>query len=135
MRSSKNLPLTSAEEAARYRQSGIWPDETLYQRFERVANQNEKRVGIVDAKRSYTYGELLDYVIFAALLFYALTVAGLFILRRTQPDAPRPYRAFGYPLLPGLYVVLCTAVMFIVPAGFKATAKHKPAIGKTGSYR
>jgi APA family basic amino acid/polyamine antiporter len=61
---------------------------------------------------SGTYGELLDYVIFAALLFYALTVAGLFILRWTQPNAPRPYRAFGYPLLPALYVVLCTAVMF-----------------------
>ncbi len=58
-----------------------------------------------------TYGELLDYVIFAALLFYALTVAGLFVLRRRQPDAPRPYRAVGYPVLPALYVGLCTAVM------------------------
>ena len=60
---------------------------------------------------SGTYGELLDYVIFAALLFYALTVAGLFVLRIRRPDAARPYRAFGYPLLPGLYVGLCTAVM------------------------
>jgi APA family basic amino acid/polyamine antiporter len=60
---------------------------------------------------SGTYGELLDYVIFAALLFYALTVAGLFVLRIRRPDAPRPYRAFGYPVLPGLYVGLCTAVM------------------------
>ena len=60
---------------------------------------------------SGTYGELLDYVIFAALLFYVLTVAGLFVLRIRRPDAPRPYRAFGYPLLPGLYVGLCTAVM------------------------
>jgi APA family basic amino acid/polyamine antiporter len=58
-----------------------------------------------------TYGELLDYVIFAALLFYALTVAGLFVLRWRRPDAERPYRAVGYPLLPGLYVGLCTAVM------------------------
>jgi APA family basic amino acid/polyamine antiporter len=58
-----------------------------------------------------TYGELLDYVIFAALLFYALTVAGLIVLRVRRPDAPRPYRAFGYPMLPALYVVLCTAVM------------------------
>jgi len=58
-----------------------------------------------------TYGELLDYVIFAALLFYVLTVAGLFVLRIRRPDAPRPYRAFGYPLLPGLYVGLCAAVM------------------------
>jgi APA family basic amino acid/polyamine antiporter len=60
---------------------------------------------------SGTYNELLDYVIFAALLFYALTVAGLFVLRVRRPDAQRPYRAFGYPLLPGLYVGLCTAVM------------------------
>src|SRR5262245_25570624 len=46
---------------------------------------------------SGTYGDLLDYVIFAALLFYALTVAGLFVLRFKRPDAERPYRAFGYP--------------------------------------
>jgi APA family basic amino acid/polyamine antiporter len=60
---------------------------------------------------SGTYDDLLDYIIFAALLFYALTVVGLFVLRIRRPDAPRPYRAFGYPLLPGLYVGLCTAVM------------------------
>jgi APA family basic amino acid/polyamine antiporter len=53
---------------------------------------------------SGTYGDLLDYVIFAALLFYALTVAGLFILRRTQPRAPRPYRAIGYPIVPAVYI-------------------------------
>jgi APA family basic amino acid/polyamine antiporter len=57
------------------------------------------------------YGDLLDYVIFAVLVFYALTVTGLFVLRRTRPDAERPYRAVGYPVLPGLYVVLCTVVM------------------------
>ncbi|MFO0810495.1 MAG: amino acid permease [Gemmataceae bacterium] len=60
---------------------------------------------------SGTYNELLDYVIFAALLFYALTVGGLFVLRIRKPRADRPYRALGYPLLPGLYVALCTAVM------------------------
>jgi APA family basic amino acid/polyamine antiporter len=60
---------------------------------------------------SGTYGQLLDYVIFAALLFYALTVFGLFILRRTRPTADRPYKAVGYPLLPALYVFLCAIVM------------------------
>ncbi len=60
---------------------------------------------------SGTYSELLDYVIFAALLFYVLTVAGLFVLRVRRPDAERPYRTVGYPLLPGLYVGLCAAVM------------------------
>ncbi|MFO0879099.1 MAG: amino acid permease [Gemmataceae bacterium] len=60
---------------------------------------------------SGTYSELLDYVIFAALLFYVLTVAGLFVLRVRRPDAERPYRAFGYPLVPALYVLLCTLIM------------------------
>jgi APA family basic amino acid/polyamine antiporter len=57
------------------------------------------------------YGDLLDYVIFAALLFYVLTVIGLFVLRRKRPHAERPYRAFGYPVIPGLYVLLCAAIM------------------------
>lgn len=60
---------------------------------------------------SGTYGNLLDYVVFAALLFYVLTVVGLFILRRTRPDAERPYRAFGYPWLPGLYVLIASVIM------------------------
>jgi APA family basic amino acid/polyamine antiporter len=54
---------------------------------------------------------LLDYVIFAALLFYALTVAGLFVLRRTKPDADRPYKAWGYPLIPLIYIALCILIM------------------------
>lgn len=69
---------------------------------------------------SGSYGNLLDYVIFAALLFYVLTVAGLFVLRRTRPDAERPYRAYGYPWLPGLYLITASAVMidllFVKPA-------------------
>ncbi len=60
---------------------------------------------------SGTYNELLDYVIFAALLFYVLTVVGLFVLRRTRPGLERPYKVHGYPVLPALYVVLCTAIM------------------------
>jgi len=51
------------------------------------------------------YGDLLDYVIFAVLLFYILTIVGLFVLRRTRPDLERPYRAIGYPVLPALYIV------------------------------
>jgi APA family basic amino acid/polyamine antiporter len=50
------------------------------------------------------YGDLLDYVIFAVLLFYVLTIAGVFVLRRKHPEWPRPYRAFGYPVLPALYI-------------------------------
>ena len=50
---------------------------------------------------SGTYSDLLDYVIFAVLIFYVLTMAGLFVLRRTRPDAERPYRAVGYPIASG----------------------------------
>ncbi len=60
---------------------------------------------------SGTYSELIDYVIFAVLMFYVLTVTGLFILRRTMPNAERPYRAIGYPVLPAVYVLLCAAIM------------------------
>jgi len=59
---------------------------------------------------SGTYNELLDYVIFAVMLFYILTIAGLFRLRRTRPEAPRPYRAIGYPLVPGIYIVFALFV-------------------------
>ncbi len=60
------------------------------------------------------YGQLLDYVIFAVLIFYILTIVGLFVLRRTQPDAPRPYRAFGYPVLPALYIVMATWICVVL---------------------
>jgi APA family basic amino acid/polyamine antiporter len=59
-----------------------------------------------------TYGNLLDYVMFAVLIFYILTVAGIFILRRTRPEAERPYRALGYPLVPGLYILAAAAISF-----------------------
>ena len=55
---------------------------------------------------SGTYNDLLDYVIFAVLVFYMLTIAGLFVLRRKRPEAARPYRALGYPWLPALYIAL-----------------------------
>src|SRR5437660_7079762 len=55
---------------------------------------------------SGSYGQLLDYIIFAALVFYILTIVGLFVLRRTRPHAERPYRAIGYPVLPAIYIVM-----------------------------
>jgi APA family basic amino acid/polyamine antiporter len=58
---------------------------------------------------SGTYSELLEYVTFASLLFYVVTVTGIFVLRRREPDAPRPYKAFGYPVVPALYVICATA--------------------------
>ena len=57
------------------------------------------------------YSNLLDYVISAALIFYILTIAGVFRLRRTRPDADRPYRAFGYPLVPALYIAGAATIL------------------------
>jgi APA family basic amino acid/polyamine antiporter len=59
------------------------------------------------------YGDLLTYVISSALIFYILTIAGLFRLRTTRPDVPRPYKAFGYPIVPALYIV-CATVLLVV---------------------
>ncbi len=70
-----------------------------------------------------TYGQLLDYVIFAALIFYALTTIGLFILRSKRPDAERPYRAIGYPVLPALYIVLASTVAVILLIAEKTRAQ------------
>jgi len=60
------------------------------------------------------YSDLLDYVVFSVLIFYALTIAGIFVLRKNRPDAERPYRAFGYPVLPALYIVSALAIMFVL---------------------
>ena len=60
------------------------------------------------------YSNLLDYVISSALIFYILTVAGLFRLRRTKPDAPRPYRAWGYPWVPAGYIVSSAVVLAVL---------------------
>jgi basic amino acid/polyamine antiporter, APA family len=60
------------------------------------------------------YSDLLDYVVFAALLFYALTVAGIFVLRSKRPEMERPYRAFGYPVVPLLYIVTAAGIMTVL---------------------
>jgi len=70
-----------------------------------------------------TYGQLLDYVIFAALVFYCLTTIGLFILRRTRPTAERPYKAVGYPVLPGLYVLLAGGLAIVLLIADKTRAQ------------
>lgn len=63
---------------------------------------------------SGTYNQLLVYIMFAVVFFYVLTIAGVFILRRKQPDLERPYKAFGYPVLPALYLVLATGFCLIL---------------------
>ncbi|MHC0442912.1 APC family permease [Flavobacterium sp. 3-210] len=56
------------------------------------------------------YGDLLDFVIIIVLIFYILTIYGIFILRKKMPDAERPYKAFGYPFLPMLYIIVAAAI-------------------------
>jgi basic amino acid/polyamine antiporter, APA family len=60
------------------------------------------------------YGMLLDYVVFAVLIFYVLTIVGVFVLRRKRPDAERPYRAFGYPVVPGLYILAASTIAVVL---------------------
>ena len=66
------------------------------------------------------YGNLLDMVSFVVVLFYVLTIVGIFILRKTRPDAPRPYKAFGYPVLPVIYILMgitfCTLLIRYKPS-------------------
>lgn len=60
------------------------------------------------------YSNLLDYVVFAALLFYVLTIVGIFVLRYRRPNADRPYKAFGYPVIPLLYILAATGIMGVL---------------------
>jgi APA family basic amino acid/polyamine antiporter len=60
------------------------------------------------------YSDLLNYVVFAALMFYVLTILGIFVLRKKRPDAERPYKTFAYPFLPAVYIVAALAIMFVL---------------------
>ncbi len=63
---------------------------------------------------SGTYGDLLDYTTFASLLFYIITISGIFILRKKEPNTPRPYKTLAYPIMPILYILLALAVCVIL---------------------
>jgi basic amino acid/polyamine antiporter, APA family len=63
---------------------------------------------------SGTYNDLLNYVIFAVLVFYVLTIVGLFVLRRTHAEAERPYKAIGYPVLPAIYIVMALFIDIVL---------------------
>ena len=65
------------------------------------------------------YNDLLDFIIFTVLLFYILTIAGIFKLRKTQPNMPRPYKAFGYPVIPFIYILLAATICLVL-------LKYKP---------
>jgi APA family basic amino acid/polyamine antiporter len=76
------------------------------------------RTRLREASGAVTYGNLysnlLEYVIFAVLVFYVLTIAGIFVLRRRRPQAERPYRAWGYPLVPALYVLAAAGISIVL---------------------
>jgi APA family basic amino acid/polyamine antiporter len=74
------------------------------------------------ATRAYgnLYSNLLDYVVSAALIFYVLTILGVFRLRATRPDADRPYRAFGYPVVPALYIAGALTILLVL-FGYRAS--------------
>jgi APA family basic amino acid/polyamine antiporter len=78
------------------------------------------------------YGNLLDWVISAALIFYILTIAGVFMLRRKRPDAERPYKAFGYPLIPLLYIIGASVILIVLFIYQPATSWPGLAIVLTG---
>jgi len=92
--------------------------------FKKVAEINKKGVpGFAIAIQgvwavllclSGTYSNLLDYVIFAVLIFFSLTILAIFILRVKKPDIPRPYKAFGYPVIPAIYILTTTFIMIIL---------------------
>ncbi|HYN64749.1 MAG TPA: amino acid permease, partial [Candidatus Limnocylindrales bacterium] len=67
-----------------------------------------------EAAYGNVYGMLLDYVVFSVLIFYVLTIAGIFVLRRKRPDAERPYRAFGYPVVPILYILAAVTILVVL---------------------
>jgi APA family basic amino acid/polyamine antiporter len=87
---------------------GLWASLLVLART-RLVNPESREVSYGNL-----YGDLLDYVVFAVLIFYVLTIFGLFVLRRKRPDAERPYRAFGYPLIPALYILLAVVIMVVL---------------------
>ena len=72
------------------------------------------RVAKPDGTYGNLYSNLLDWVISAALIFYILTIAGVFMLRRKQPNAERPYRAWGYPIVPALYILGASVILIVL---------------------
>jgi len=86
---------------------GVWASVLVLPRTRSLAADGSVTYGNL-------YGTLLDWVIFAVLIFYVLTIAGLFVLRRKQPNAERPYKAFGYPVIPALYILAASAIALVL---------------------
>ena len=82
-----------------------------------------------------TYNDLLTMVAFVSLLFNTLTVAALFVLRRRQPDLPRPYRAWGYPVLPGALHPRFGVLPVLHPGGRSPERRDRPGPRRAGPPR
>jgi len=95
---------------------GVWTAMLVLPRTRKPDGAGAYTLDPVTGAEQYgnLYSNLLDYVVFSAVLFYVLTIVGLFILRRKRPDAERPYRAFGYPIVPALYIAGATAIMVVL---------------------
>ncbi len=96
-------------------------DRLFFKRMGRLNNQGVPAVATAFASAwacllclSGTYGNLLDYVVFAVLFFYIFTILGIFVLRKKMPDAKRDYKAFGYPVLPLVYIAMISMLCIIL---------------------
>jgi APA family basic amino acid/polyamine antiporter len=104
---------------------GVWASVLVLPRTRSLAADGSVTYGNL-------YGTLLDWVIFAVLIFYVLTIAGLFVLRRKQPNAERPYKAFGYPVIPALYILAASAIALVLLIYKPATSLPGLVIVLTG---
>ncbi len=95
---------------------GIWASLLVLPRTRLRDAAGQPLIDAVTGQERYgnLYSNLLDYVVFAALLFYVLTIVGIFNLRRTRPEAERPYRAIGYPVVPALYVIAVSTIIVVL---------------------
>jgi APA family basic amino acid/polyamine antiporter len=96
--------------------------------FPRTVSVNDKGATVY----GNLYGTLLDYVVFAVLIFYILTIIGLFVLRTKRPNAERPYKAFGYPLIPIIYIIAATVICLVLLFYKPSTSLPGLAIVLTG---
>ena len=95
---------------------GIWASLLVLPRTRLRGADGQPLIDAATGMERYgnLYSNLLDYVVFSVLIFYVLTIAGVFILRKTRPTAERPYRAFGYPIVPALYILAATGIMLVL---------------------
>jgi basic amino acid/polyamine antiporter, APA family len=86
---------------------GVWIAVLILLRTQRVDSTGVVTYGNL-------YSNLLDYVVFAALMFYVLTIVSVFVLRRKRPNVERPYKAFGYPAVPAMYIIAASIILFVL---------------------